>query len=400
MKIRSAVTSLGRKSYGSHETPAEDSLLECALGTNVFGTSPRVIDFAAHFDWSAICQYPDNSYDHLKEALCHFWSDYAGLELENIKVCNGSSCVLSNLNKMLIDPGDEVLGCVPQFVEYKYDAALFGGKYRAVSLMAEDDFKFNLDCLMKAITPLSKIVYLNNPNNPTGEFIDLEQIETLMKETAKRKIITIIDEAYGDYLEERFSAINLINKYSNLIVTRTFSKCYGIAQARVGYGVMSEKLGHYYNEIDLPFSVGTVGAEIAQQALLDHQFILSSRQSVKTEKAKVVNELKIRGFNISASHESCPIFVAGRPESSDNLGQYFLSKKIHVLPGTYFDNLSAQFVRINTPVSAQDFIERLSKSQSVIWPNPVDPGSKEDLTFRILVGSRRFARLQVAASLD
>jgi histidinol-phosphate aminotransferase len=146
-----------------------------------------------------------------------------------------------------------------------------------------------------------------------------------------------------------------------LIVTRTFSKCYGIAQARVGYGVLSEKLSGYYDEIDLPFSVDTIGAELAREALLDHRFVLTYRQLVKTEKAKVVNELKRRGFQISATHESCPIFVVGHSELSDKLDQYFLSKKIHVLPGTYFDNLSAQFVRINTPVSAQDFIERLSQ---------------------------------------
>ncbi len=365
MKIRPAVQSLGRQSYGANAGIVDDTYLDCALGTNVHGTSPKVIDFVAHYDWSTVYQYPDNSYNYLKKALCRFWADYANLDVSNIKVCNGSSFILSNLNKILIDPGDKVLGVVPQFTEYKFEVEVFGGIYEAVPLMPEERFKFNFDRFIKSITPGCKIVYLNNPNNPTGEFINLDQIEEVVKVTARRDIIIIIDEAYGDYIEEKHSAINLMGKYPNLIITRTFSKCYGLAQARVGYAVLSKELGHFYDEIDLPFSVSTIGAKLAREALMDYKFVTTSRKRIKTEKIKVITELKKRGFSISETNDTCPIFVAGSSNDiNGKLDDYFLSKKIHVLLGTDFVNLTDQYARISTPVSGSDFINRLSSQNS------------------------------------
>jgi histidinol-phosphate aminotransferase len=360
MEIRSVVKNLGRRSYGAHTGKTEDDILDCALGTNVFGTSPRVMDFITNYDWSSVSQYPDNSYRCLKEGLCCFWKDYADLSVKNIKIANGSSFNLSYLNKMLIETGDKVVGCVPQFTEYRFEVEVLGGRYEPVSLKPEENFRFNFDRLVQAITPDCKIVYLNNPNNPTGESISLELIEAVVKEAARRGAAVILDEAYGDYLEERNSAVKLIGRYPNLIVTRTFSKCYGLAQVRVGYSVLSEQLGRYYDEVDLPFSTATFSAELAAVALLDHDFILNTRKRVRTEKLKIIAELKRRGFLISETSDTCPIFVAGSRGRDDKLSDYFLSKKIHVVSGIAFDNLTEKYVRISTPVSAQDFITRLS----------------------------------------
>ena len=361
MNIRSAVRQLVRKSYEEEAEPLKADILDCALGRNSFGTSERVVELAKHFDWSDLWDVPDTSYKDLKQQICQFWSDYADLGVENIKVANGSCVVLSRFNKLFIEPGVNVLGYVPQFKEYMVEVAVLGGNYEAVPLDPQEDFKFNPDELLSKIKPDYCIVYIDNPNNPTGQLISLSDIETIVREAAKKDIIVIIDEAYGDYVEEKHSAVNLINEYKNLVVTRTFTKGYGIGRFRVGYAILSTELGDYYNRIDLPFSVSTMGASLAREALLDQDFILNLRQQVKAEKEKLTRELSERGYLIGETCEFCPLFVLGHKDKDVDLKKELLSKGILTTSGTDWENLGKNYVRVNTPRRAEDFLARLER---------------------------------------
>jgi len=184
MNIRSAVRQLVRKSYEEESEPLKADILDCALGRNSFGTSERVVEFAKHYDWSDLWDVPDTSYKDLKQQICQFWSDYADLGVENIKVANGSCVILSRFNKLFIEPGVNVLGYVPQFKEYMVEVAVLGGNYEAVPLDPQEDFKFNPDKLLSKIKPDYCIVYIDNPNNPTGQLISLSDIETIVREAA------------------------------------------------------------------------------------------------------------------------------------------------------------------------------------------------------------------------
>ena len=358
MNIRPAVRRLTRKSYEAESEPAKGDVLDCALGRNSFGTSPKVVEFAKHYDWSELWHHPDTSYRDLKQQICHFWSDYADLTVANIKVANGSCVVLSRLNKLFIEPGVKVLGYMPQFKEYMVEVMVLGGNYEAVPLDPRENFRFNPDRLLSRIKPDHCIVYIDNPNNPTGQLISLSDIETIVKEAARKDIVVIIDEAYGDYVEEKYSAVNLINKYKNLVVTRTFTKGYGIGRFRVGYAILPTELGDYYNRIELPFSVSTLGAALAREAILDQDFILSLRQQVKIEKEKLTQGLSQRGYLISETCPSCPIFIVGHKAESVDLKEELLSKGILTTSGTDWKNLGKNYVRVNTPPRAEDFLAR------------------------------------------
>lgn len=364
LKVRNTVKNMVRKSYGAHTAKARGDMLDCALGTNVFGTPKSVVENARNYDWSKSWQYPDNTYRNLKQAICHLWADSTKLNISNIKIANGSSFNLSLINKMFIGPGVRVLGYAPQFTEYTSEVAVFGGTYEAVPLEPAENFKFNADRLLSRISSGYSIIYIDNPNNPTGQVISLDAIEAVAKEANRQETLVIVDEAYGDYLEEHYSAVNLMHKYPNIAVTRTFSKCYGIAQARVGYAILSDSLSHYYDQVDLPFSVATASAEMAREALLDKQFIADCRKWVRVEKEKVTDELKRRGFSISETCGQCPIFVTWRKNAGGNISLpgYFLKRGIVVLSGLSFDNLGEGYARINTPASAKSFITRLAGS--------------------------------------
>lgn len=359
MNIRPAVRQLARKSYEEESEPLKGDILDCALGRNSFGTSEKVVEFAKHYDWSDLWQHPDTSYKDLKEEICRFWSGYAELGVENIKVANGSCVVLSRFNKLFIETGIKVLGYVPQFREYMVEVAVLGGNYGAVALDPQEGFKFNLDRFLNEIKPDYSIIYIDNPNNPTGQLIGLSDIETVIREAAKKEIIVILDEAYGDYVEERHSAVNLIDRYNNLIVTRTFTKGYGIGRFRVGYAILSTELGNYYDRIDLPFSVSALGASLAREALLDQDFILNLRQRVKAEKGRLTRELSERGYLIGETYESCPLFILGHKDKSVDLKKELLSIGILTTPGTDWEHLDNNYVRINTPSRAEDFLARL-----------------------------------------
>lgn len=361
MNIRPAVRQLARKYYEAESEPPKENILDCALGRNSFGTSERVIEFAKHYDWSDLWQHPDTSYKDLKQEICKFWSDYADLKVANVKVANGSSFVLSRFNKLFIEPGVKVLGYVPQFSAYMVEVAAMGGKYEAVPLDPQEGFKFNLDRLLSKIKPDYCIVYIDNPNNPTGQLISLSDIETITREAARRDIVVIIDEAYGDYVEERCSAVNLFNRYKNLVVTRTFTKGYGVGRFRVGYGILPTELGDYYSRIELPFSVSTMGASLAREAILDQDFILNTRQQVKAKKEKLTKELSQRGYLIGETCQSCPIFIVGHKDKDVDLKEELLSKGILTISGIDWENLDKNYARINTPPSAENFIARLER---------------------------------------
>ncbi len=359
MNIRPAVKQIMRKSYEEESGPKEGDILDCALGRNSFGTSPRVVEFARQYDFRNLWDVADTGYIDLKQEICKFWSDNASLGVENIKVANGSAVVLSRFSKLFIEQGVKVLGYLPQFKEYILEVEILGGYYEADPLDPLENFKFNPDRFISKMEPDQSIVYIDNPNNPTGQFINLSDIEKIVKEAAKKDIVALIDEAYGDYVGEKNSAINLVNQYKNLVVTRSFTKGYGIGHFKVGYAILSTELGNYYDRIDLPFSVSTMGSKLAVEGLRDRDFIPNLKKQVKAEKKRLIKGLSERGYLIVETLESCPIFIVGHRDKDINLKEEFLSKGILTTSGNDYVNMGKNFIRINTPPRADDFLARL-----------------------------------------
>ena len=148
MKVKACLNHLIRKSYVSPEPINEQGgLLDCSLGSNLFGVSPRVLDAAKEYDWSRVWCYPDPTYLDLKEKLANFWAGYADLDRKQIQVANGAVVILERVNKIFIESGVKVLGYSPQFTEYVTDVEVCGGRYEAVILDPTERFKFHVGIL-------------------------------------------------------------------------------------------------------------------------------------------------------------------------------------------------------------------------------------------------------------
>lgn len=347
----------GRKSYVKELS--KEGILDCSLGTNPFGVSGKVLQAARNYHWSDIYHYPDPFHEGLRQAVIQFWADFSDLKGEQIQIASGAMAVLERLNKIFIEKGSTVLGYSPQFTEYVTEIEASGGRYEAVVLKPEENFEFNTQRLLKMMSRKHCLVYLDNPSNPTGQVIGLEKVEEIILETGKKGIVVIIDEAFGDYWGRENSAIKLVNKYQNLIVVRSFSKGFGLAGLRVGYGVFPLKLMQYYEKVNVPFAASDIGCYLAREALSDLKFIGQCRETVKREKGKLIEGLKQRGYLVSETLDSCPIFVLGYSDESLDLEKQLLTKGILTESGKDFRNLESNYVRVNIPLKADDFLDCL-----------------------------------------
>lgn len=361
IKIKPYLRSFTRKTYVGHEPiVGQAELLDCSLGVNSFGVSEKVLQAAREYDWAQIWHCPDSSYRSLKEKIVDFWSGYANLEMHQIQIEYGAMGVLERVNRIFLETGSKVLGYSPQFTAYVADIGVCGAKYDAVVLRPDENLKFHIERLMQKITPEYSLIYIDNPNNPTGQVISLSAIEAVVRDAEVKDVAVIVDEAYGDYMEQRQSAVNLVKEYNNLIVVRTFDKGFGLGSLRIGYGILPAELSDYFNKVTPPFRATAIGSHLATVALSDRDFVTSCRQQVKTEKEKLTKGLRARGYVISETYEYCPIFLASHKNIDIDFRQELITKGILTVPGTAFEHLGRNHVRINCPPRAEDFLRRLA----------------------------------------
>lgn len=360
MKTKPHLKSFTRKTYVGHEPViGQAEFLDCSLGVNSFGVSEKVLEAAREYDWSQVWRCPDPSYEGLKKKIIDFWSGYTDLEVSQIQIGYGAMGVLERVNRIFLETGSQVLGYSPQFTGYVADIETCGAKYDAVVLRPEENFKFRIERLAEKIDSKYCLIYIDNPNNPTGQIISLSAIEAVVRESELKDIAVIVDEAYGDYVEQRESAVNLTREYKNLIVVRTFSKGFGLCGLRIGYGILPTELSAYFDKVTPPFRTTAISSYVAAVALSDRDFITSCRQRVKTEKEKLIEGLRERDYLISETYEYCPIFLASHKNKDVDFRQELITKGILTIPGTDFEHLGKNYVRINCPPCAEQLLRRL-----------------------------------------
>jgi len=330
------------------------NLLDCSIGTNPFGFPEEILK-EIELESFDLSKYPSPYNDLLRESLVDYWGDAFGKD--EVFISSGSIGCLEKINKFAISEGSRVLGYVPQFQDYITEVKLMGGIYEYVALKEEKDFEFIPEELMEKITEKHVLVYIDNPNNPTGQVIPLDIIEEIVRKAASKDVIVLIDEAYGDFMDKENSAINL--DYPNLIVVRSFSKGFGLANLRVGYVVIKgEELRELYSKVNLPFQVSSLAERMAVKALEHPEFLKESIRKISEEKKEIVNHLKKAGFKVAKTEMSVPIFFAGK-KNLDTYS-YLLQKGILAVNGAYF-GVNSSYVRIRIPEKAEAFIKQFMK---------------------------------------
>jgi histidinol-phosphate aminotransferase len=365
MKIKSHLSTLERKSADIGKRLAElvgpggFSGLSCR-GVTAFGQPKRVVEFMKNYDWASMSHRGD--INGLKQEVCNFWSNYAEFKPEQVKVGAGSMNLLQYFNKLFLESNTKTLGYAPQFYGYPLDVNANGAHYKGVLLDPKENFKFNLNNLLKEIKTDYSLIYLDNPNNPTGQLINIGAMEVIVKEAKKKDIAVLVDEAYADLVDKGSSAISLLNRYDNLMVIRSFTKGYRFSRIRFGYGIISPSLSYYYDKIDFPSPVPRVNASIAREALLDKEYTPLLRQKVRSVKSKLTKALREMDYQIAETCEDCEIFVLGHKNEDVDLWEYLINKGILTASSSEFyesPNFGKNLVRVSIPAEAEQFLALL-----------------------------------------
>jgi histidinol-phosphate aminotransferase len=239
---------------------------------------------------AGLSRYPDGSGYRLKRAL----SVHLGVEPECITLGNGSNDVLELIARVALTPGAEAVVSEHAFVVYPLAVIANGG--RLVTVPASD-YGADLDAMAAAVTDATRLVFLANPNNPTGTWVTREALAGFLDRLPEH-VLLVLDEAYFEYLDDPAypNGIALFEAHANVVVTRTFSKIYGLAGLRVGYAISHPRIADLLNRVRQPFNVSSVGLECAQAALADGEFVLTSRRINDDGLAQLYAGLAERGL--------------------------------------------------------------------------------------------------------
>ena len=325
----------------------EAEIIKLDANENPYGTPQLVLDALGDGKYYHI--YPDPAQVQLRDSI----ADYVGLEPGNIVVGTGADELIDLMCRLFINPGDYVLGFVPTFTYYEHVITLNRGCY--VKINRNDDFTIDPERVKKQNLDQVKMVMLCSPNNPSGNLLD----ESVLDYFLKQDLIVVVDEAYFEF--SGISHVDKLNQHDNLIVLRTFSKCFALAGLRVGYGVTSLKIAKMLMKIKPPFSVN-VAAEIALKTCLDHfdDFQKQVNQIIKTRDQAINSLRKFKEFTVYPSKSN---FILCKV---DGIPAQKIKKELE-LKGVlirYFDvELLQNFIRISvgTPEQMATLIQVLSK---------------------------------------
>ncbi|WP_313164210.1 aminotransferase class I/II-fold pyridoxal phosphate-dependent enzyme [Sedimentibacter sp.] len=350
-KLRNHLQNYKKSDYlkvEAYDSKSEKVLVDCSFGVNPFGHSKniKIFNFDKHID---ISNYSELGAFHLRRIIIDNWYPEAKLNYENLAISDGSMGIIDSINSLFINEGDRVLGYSPQFPEFVESLKIRGGIYAPVLLQESKNYKFNPDDIISCLKEnVYKLVYIDNPNNPTGQVISIQEIERIIKQAEEVNTIVIIDEAYGDYMPRENSAIKLIGKYNNFYVIKSFSKAYSLAGIRIGYVAGSKELMKYYSIID-DYLVNQVAVNIAEIALNDENYLKKTIEKTRNIKADIlssINKLKVLETDISV-----PIFTAVCQNKNINLYKLMRSTGINTSSG--FLNLGENAVRIRIPKESE-----------------------------------------------
>ena len=249
--------------------PAE--IVKLASNENPLGPSDKAMA-AARKALEEMCLYPDGNGFDLKQAL----SKRFGLGMNQITLGNGSNDVLEVIARCFADSDSEVVFSQYAFAVYPIVTQAIGAK--GVSVPARD-WGHDLDAMAAAVTDRTKLVFVANPNNPTGTVHEADALEAFLDRIPER-VLVVLDEAYCEYLtgDEFPDGIKLLVRFPNLIVCRTFSKAWGLAALRVGYAISSPEIADILNRVRQPFNVDTVALAAATAVLEDEAYLSRSRE--------------------------------------------------------------------------------------------------------------------------
>lgn len=245
-------------------------IVKLASNENPLGISPLAKQAIADV-LAGIALYPDGNAFELKQAICAKF----GVEASQIVPGNGSNDVLEIAARAFLSPGQEAVYSQHAFAVYPLVTQAIGAT--GISTPARD-FGHDLQAMRAAVTEKTRLLFIANPNNPTGTLLDKAELHAFLKDMP-RQVLVVLDEAYDEYLadDRKSESISWLKEFDNLVVTRTFSKAYGLAGLRVGFALAHPAVADMMNRVRQPFNVNNMAQAAAAAALKDDAFVRRSR---------------------------------------------------------------------------------------------------------------------------
>ena len=297
-----------------------DSIIKLASNENPLGPSPKAID-AMRATLENAQLYPDGGSFYLREAL----AARLGFTPENIILGNGSNEVIEFLGHAFLHRGDDVITSEYAFIAYKLIATLFGA--RTIEARSPN-YEQDLDAILDAITPKTRVIFIANPNNPTGALISQRKIDKFMSRLPEN-IIVVFDEAYFEFLDNPPDTLQQVREGRNIVVLRTFSKIHGLAGLRIGYGVARSDLIAVLEKTRQPFNVNSIAHAGALAALKDEAHQHETKRVVDQGRAYLQEQftaMKLRFMPGAAN------FIMVHVDDGSAVFQKLLARKIIVRP--------------------------------------------------------------------
>ncbi len=308
--------------------------IKLASNENPLGPSPKVIEAIKDFlkEPEELARYPEGSGYYLKNALSKkFLQKGVNLSHDEIILGNGSNELIDIAVKTYLGPGDEAIMATPSFIVYAMSVMSQGGIAKELPLK---DWRHDLEGMLREITPKTKIIFIANPNNPTGTINFREEFHTFM-ESLPDNILLIMDEAYYEYvINDKYpDTIKYFQEGRNILILRTFSKAYGLAGLRIGYGIAKAEIIREINRIREPFNTNTLAQIAAEAALNDEEHLRRVIQINEEGKKYLYKELeKIEPIKFLSTETNFIYIILPEHISSKEVFESLLKEGVIIRP--------------------------------------------------------------------
>lgn len=302
-------------------------------------------------------RYPDSNGFELKNALAKKFN----VPVEWITLGNGSNDILELTARAVAQEGDEVVFSKHAFAVYPLATQAVGGK--AIEVPATSEYGHDLVAMQQAITAKTRLVFVANPNNPTGTFLTAAEIAAFLAKVPSH-VVVVIDEAYNEFLtpEQQYDAIAWVRQYPNVIVSRSFSKAYGLAGLRIGYGIAQHNITDLLNRIRQPFNVNSLAQAAAIAALADVEFLKKCYELNRAGYAQLTQAFDQMGLKyLPSSGNFVLVKVGDTPNAGATVNLELLKAGVIVRPVGNYGLPEWLRISIGLPQENEAFIVALKK---------------------------------------
>lgn len=336
-------------------------VFDFSSNVNPLGPSLKALEAIKNSSWQ-IPFYPDSNSTLLKEAIAQY---IGGITVENVIIGNGSCELIHIFAEAFVDRGTEALIPTPTFGEYEKAVEKMGGKIKL--LPPAPGFRLHSRDLLSEVDSKTRIVFLCNPNNPTGSLISSDDILKIAEETVRRGILVFIDEDFIEFVsgERRFSLADKVGTYQNILVLRSFTKIFGLAGLRIGYGVACRDIIEVLSKVKIPWNVNCLAQAAAIATLQDKEYLRKMEELLKQERSFLLDKLEKNGCFTVFPADANFIFIDIRRTglTAAELKQRMLQHGILIRDCSSFKGLDGYFIRIavRTRKENEKFLEALGK---------------------------------------